>query len=70
MKSTNDPYLEALLTLPALEEPRVSPDGRWVVFTSYRDGKAEIYLIPASDGRMVNLTDTPQSNESAPAWSR
>lgn len=47
-----------------------SPDARWVVFTSERDGNEEIYLIPAGGGWAANLTNAPLSSESAPAWSR
>ncbi|MEJ2210315.1 MAG: prolyl oligopeptidase family serine peptidase [Anaerolineae bacterium] len=47
MKTTDDPYLEALLTLPALEEPKVSPDGKWVAWTWYRTGPAaDVYAAP------------------------
>jgi dipeptidyl-peptidase-4 len=37
---------------PAIEEPRLSPDGRWVGFV--RD--AEIYVVPASGGDPVQVT--------------
>ncbi len=47
-----------------------SPDGRWIVFTSGRDGNEEIYLIPAGGGWAANLTNAPLSNDSGSAWSR
>jgi dipeptidyl aminopeptidase/acylaminoacyl peptidase len=56
-----DQVLEALLTLPALEEPRVSPDGRWVAWTWYRTGPAaDVYAAPTDGSRPpFRLTDTP-----------
>ncbi len=53
-------FLEALLTLPAMEEPKVSPDGRWVAWTWYRTGSAaDVYAVP-TDGSAppLRLTDT------------
>ena len=50
--------------------PAWSPDGRWVVFESERDGNEEVYIIPAQGGIMANLTNAPESGDSAPAWSR
>jgi len=61
MESTNDPYLEALLTLPALEAPKVSPDGRWVAWTWYRTGPAADVYAVSTDGSTspLRLSDTP-----------
>ena len=50
--------------------PDWSPDGRWIVFTSERDGNEEIYLIPARGGWATNLTNAPLSNDCAPVWAR
>jgi Tol biopolymer transport system component len=50
--------------------PDWSPDGRWVLFESGRDGDEEIYIIPARGGIMANITNAPESGDSAPAWSR
>src|SRR6185312_13229685 len=39
-------------------EPRWSPDGRWLAFTSSREGgKAQLYLLPAAGGEAVRLTE-------------
>lgn len=54
--------LDALLTLPALFAPDISPDGRWVAWTWYRTGPAaEVFVVP-TDGSTppVQLTSTPQ----------
>ncbi|OGO20749.1 MAG: hypothetical protein A2Z14_16685 [Chloroflexi bacterium RBG_16_48_8] len=37
-------------------EPAISPDGRWIVFTSTRDQDPEIYLMTITGGDQVNLT--------------
>jgi hypothetical protein len=48
--------------------PRVAPDGRKVVFTSYRDGNAEIYLMNADGGQQTRLTNSAGEDEAA-SWS-
>jgi len=45
-----------------------SPDGQTIVFSSERDGNAEIYLVRLSDGTTVNLTNDP-GQDVLPAWS-
>src|SRR5690348_15083962 len=59
---TPDQYLEALLSLPGLVGPAVSPDGRWVAWTWYRVGPhAEVYIAPADGSAApVQLTDTTE----------
>jgi dipeptidyl aminopeptidase/acylaminoacyl peptidase len=59
-----DEFLEALLSLPALEEPRVSRDGKWVAWTWYRAGPAaDVYAAP-TDGSAapIRLTETPHDS--------
>jgi dipeptidyl aminopeptidase/acylaminoacyl peptidase len=48
--------------------PRWSPDGRWLAFLSRRDGKSQIYLLPASGGEAVRLTDR-KPGAGTPVWS-
>jgi len=48
--------------------PRVSPDGRRITFTSYRDGNAEIYLMNADGGAAMRLTNSAGDDEAA-SWS-
>jgi hypothetical protein len=45
--------------------PRVSPDGRQVVFTSYRDGNAEIYLMNSDGSGQKRLTNNAAEDEAA-----
>jgi dipeptidyl aminopeptidase/acylaminoacyl peptidase len=51
--------------------PRWSPDGRWLAFTSGRDGDkspAQLYVLPAAGGEARRLTDGKES-VSGLAWS-
>jgi len=48
--------------------PQISPDGRFVAYTSNVSGVAEVYIIPAS-GRGVPVQVT-SGGGSAPKWSR
>jgi Tol biopolymer transport system component len=38
-------------------EPAISPDGRWIIFTSTRDQDPEIYLMTISGSDQINLTN-------------
>ncbi len=37
--------------------PKWSPDGKWISFTSSRDGKNNLYVLPVSGGESEKLTD-------------
>ena len=37
--------------------PRWSPDGKWISFSSARDGKNNLYLLPVSGGESEKITD-------------
>jgi hypothetical protein len=48
--------------------PRVSPDGTRIVFTSLRDGNAEIYIMRSDGGGVMRVTEDPAVDD-APSWS-
>jgi Tol biopolymer transport system component len=48
--------------------PACSPDGRWIAFSSERNGKSDIYLMSLEDGFIKQLTHG-KSSDRAPAWS-
>lgn len=50
------------------DDLRLSPDGRQIVFTSRRDGNAEIYLMNLRDRRLTRLT-REQAGDDYPLWS-
>ncbi|NDJ62975.1 MAG: hypothetical protein GYB67_17780 [Chloroflexi bacterium] len=49
--------------------PDWSPDGREIVFTSNRDGSADLYVMNANGSDPRPLLTTPDVDEGAPAWS-
>jgi len=58
----NDTFLQALLTLPEVDEAKLSPDRRWVAFTWVHAGAhTDVYLVP-TDGSAapIALTTTPE----------
>lgn len=48
--------------------PRWSPDGRWMVFESNRDGAFQLYTIPTNGGEARRLTAI-STEASQPVWS-
>jgi len=51
-----------------IEEHDISPDGRWLAFTSNRRGTSDIYKVPVGGGDAVQLTSLP-GDEFNPRWS-
>ncbi len=49
-------------------EPRWSPDGRRVAFTSRSTGNRDIFITPLGEGEPLQLTNDP-SDDLEPAWS-
>jgi dipeptidyl aminopeptidase/acylaminoacyl peptidase len=51
--------------------PAWSPDGKWIAYTSDRDGNElwDIFLVSPENGEVTNLTASPDSADEAPAWS-
>ena len=55
-----------LLSSPNLDyAPSFSSDGQWVVFTSERDGQAEIYRVHPDGSGLERLTDHPAFDDQA-----
>lgn len=57
---TNDPYAD--------QHPRVSPDGRLVVFHTNRDVQFEIYVMNADGSNPHNVSNDPEDDR-YPSWS-
>lgn len=51
-----------------IEAVQVSPDGRWLVFDSDRNGNADVYVMPATGGEGRQLT-TDSASDYSPSWS-
>jgi TolB protein len=56
----------ALLATPDLDySPSFSADGRWLVFTTERDGQAEIYRVHPDGSGLERLTEHPAFDDQA-----
>jgi TolB protein len=51
------------------EWPAWSPDGRYLVFSSTREGDSRIYLMLAADGRVIAPLTEGEGNATNPSWS-
>ncbi|WP_328538859.1 S41 family peptidase [Streptomyces sp. NBC_00344] len=51
-----------------VDHPRISPDGRWVAWTSTRDGAPEVHLAPADGGPSKRLTYWGDARTSVRGW--
>ena len=49
--------------------PKWSPSGESIVFHSNRGGQPDIYLVPSTGGKPLNLTSDP-STDAFPSFSR
>ncbi len=45
-----------------------SPDGKWIAFSSNRDGNYEIYKMTPDGKQVVRLTNDPYTNDGWPYW--
>jgi dipeptidyl aminopeptidase/acylaminoacyl peptidase len=52
-------------------QPAWSPDGKWIAYISDNDGDEQwdVFIVSPKDGRVVNLTHTPEISEESPRWS-
>ena len=51
------------------DSPAWSPDGKWIVFASNRDGNSEIYVMNADGNEQRRLTHNTLDDLS-PVWTR
>lgn len=49
-------------------QPSFSPDGRWIAFTSDRDGADNIWVMPADGGEARQITKEDFRLVNSPAW--
>ncbi|HUR66370.1 MAG TPA: S9 family peptidase [Chitinophagaceae bacterium] len=49
--------------------PKWSPDGKWIAFTSSRDSKTNLYVLPVGGGEAEKITDV-KTNVGNYDWSR
>ncbi|MCL4253978.1 MAG: PD40 domain-containing protein, partial [Anaerolineae bacterium] len=49
--------------------PTRSPDGRWIAFSSNRDGNWEIYAATVDGSTVIRLTDNDSAVDFDPSWS-
>ena len=49
-------------------QPRFSPDGKWIAFTSDRDGADNIWVMPAEGGEPRQITKEDFRLVNSPAW--
>ncbi|MFH2005981.1 MAG: S9 family peptidase [bacterium] len=63
-----------LVLTPAVRDPQVSPDGKWVVFVqglsriNSNDSFSNLYVVPVRGGKVRRLTAT-QKSDWGPRWS-
>ena len=61
-----------LLTGDWFENANLSPDGKWLAFTSQESGRIEVYVqsFPAAGGRWMISSDTGSGSAHRPVWKR
>ncbi len=63
------PEIKQITTHPGPDfSPSVSPDGRWLAFTSQRSGNLDIWIKPLPQGEAVQVTFDP-AEDFQPTWS-
>ena len=50
-------------------DPSISPDGKWITFTSDRSGSSEVWRCKADGSHLVQLTSTVRGHTSGGDWS-
>jgi serine/threonine-protein kinase len=52
-----------------IEEHDISPDGKWIAYSSNLRRSSDLYRVPLAGGEAVPLTQTPTRDEWGPIWS-
>ena len=64
----------AVITMPGVQDsPLVSPDGKWLAFSSDIQGNNDVYIVPTAGGQAIQLTfheapDVPVSWSAKSDW--
>ena len=65
-----DPGLQPLLAEGFGErQPRISPDGRWLAYTSDQSGEPEVFVMPFPDVQAGGPWRVPRAGGEQPVWS-
>lgn len=50
--------------------PSWSPDGKWLVFPRFTSipGNADLWAVSVADGKLIQITNTPDISEEMPVW--
>jgi len=69
--STTGHQVRCITTDPAPNyAPAWSPDSRAIAYATFRDGNKDIYLhLLGENGKVINVTNSPDLDEADPAWS-
>ncbi|MCA9304098.1 MAG: PD40 domain-containing protein [Phycisphaerales bacterium] len=69
IKSINGNVVTRLTDDPAQDVmPAISPDGRFIAFSSDRNGSWDLYIMPSDGGKVVQLTNE-STHDLHPSWS-
>lgn len=67
--NTNGGVASRLTAMDGSESnPRFSPDGKWIAFSSEQNGNADVYLLPVEGGEITQLT-YHDANDYVDGWS-
>lgn len=51
------------------QQPAISPSQEKIIFVSNREGNQDLFIMNADGSNIINLTNTPDIDESMPDWS-
>ena len=68
LPTTGDAAIKLISSSRHDDDPRYSPDGKSIAFTSYRSGSFEIWKCDSDGSNAVQLTSLGASSTSVPRW--